>query len=53
MIPGLHSGCDLRSRTPEAGEYTLRVVTTFDQGVAAFRRDAPPQHTAVLRMNVR
>ena len=39
--------------TPEPGEYTLRVVTTFDQGVPAFRRtNAPPPHTADIRITV-
>jgi manganese oxidase len=39
--------------TPEGpGDYTLRIVTTFDQGAAAFRRDAPPPHTAEVRVRV-
>ena len=39
--------------TPQPGEYTLRVVTTFDQGGPAFRRtNAPPPHTADIRITV-
>jgi manganese oxidase len=36
----------------EAGSYTLRVVTTFDSGAAAFPRDAPPPHTLDIPVRV-
>jgi len=39
--------------TPEAGDYELRVVTTFDQGVGAFPLQAPGPHTAVGRIVLR
>jgi manganese oxidase len=39
--------------TPQPGSYTLRVVTTFDQGVAAFQRKAPPPHTMNIPVTVR
>jgi len=31
--------------TPAAGEYTLRILTTFDRGAPAFPRDAPAPET--------
>ncbi len=40
--------------TPEEpGERTLRVVTTFDQGLAAFPREAPPPHAVDIPIRVR
>ncbi|CAN5718279.1 hypothetical protein BH23GEM1_BH23GEM1_10270 [soil metagenome] len=39
--------------TPEPGEFVLQVVTTFDQGVAAFQRRAPQPHTATVPITVR
>ncbi|MEX2177788.1 MAG: multicopper oxidase domain-containing protein [Gemmatimonadaceae bacterium] len=40
--------------TPAPGEYTLRVLTAFDQGAPAFRRRAAPApHTAEVRIIVR
>ncbi len=39
--------------TPEPGTYTLGVRTTFDQGVAAFSRDAPPPVTQEVVIRVR
>ncbi len=39
--------------TPAPGEYTLRVVTTFDRGVAAFPREAPPPATQDIKVLVR
>lgn len=39
--------------SPEPGDYTLRVVTTFDRGVPAFPRDAPDPQTQVVRIRVR
>jgi FtsP/CotA-like multicopper oxidase with cupredoxin domain len=39
--------------TPSAGEYTLRVLTTFDRGAPAFRRDAPAPQTQDLLVRVR
>jgi manganese oxidase len=39
--------------TPEPGEYTLRVVTTFDRGAPAFPRPAPPPQTQDIIVRVR
>lgn len=39
--------------TPAPGEFALQVMTTFDQGVGAFPRRAPPPHTATVRITVR
>ena len=39
--------------TPEPGEYTLRVLTTFDTGTAAFPREAPPPVTQDVEVRVR
>jgi manganese oxidase len=40
--------------TPEApGDLTLRIITTFDTGVAAFPREAPPPHTQDITVTVR
>lgn len=39
--------------TPAPGDYTLRILTTFDQGVAAFRRQAPAPHTMDITVRVR
>ena len=39
--------------SPEPGDYTLRVVTTFDRGVPAFPRDAPAPETQLIRVRVR
>ena len=39
--------------TPEAGDYTLRIVTTFDRGAPAFPRPAPPPQTQNVRVLVR
>jgi manganese oxidase len=40
--------------TPErAGEFTLRIVTTFDPGAPAFPRQAPPPHTQDVQVRVR
>ena len=39
--------------TPTPGEYTLRVVTTFDRGTAAFPREAPPPATQDITIRVR
>ncbi len=39
--------------TPSAGEYTLRVLTTFDRGAPAFPREAPAPQTQVLHLRVR
>lgn len=39
--------------SPEPGDYTLQVVTTFDRGVPAFPRDAPAPETQVVRIRVR
>jgi acyl-homoserine-lactone acylase len=36
----------------EPGEYTLRVVTDFDRGVAVFPRDAPPPDTLHIPVTV-
>lgn len=37
----------------DVGDYTLRVVTTFDTGLAAFPRQAPPPHTVDIPVRVR
>ncbi|HUH11709.1 MAG TPA: hypothetical protein VMK65_01310 [Longimicrobiales bacterium] len=39
--------------SPTAGEYTLRVLTTFDQGTAAFPREAPVPVTQDVEVRVR
>ncbi|NIP83950.1 MAG: multicopper oxidase domain-containing protein [Gemmatimonadetes bacterium] len=39
--------------TPEPGDYTLRVVTTFDRGTFAFPREAPPPATQDISVRVR
>jgi FtsP/CotA-like multicopper oxidase with cupredoxin domain len=39
--------------TPEPGSYTLSVLTTFDRGVPAFPRDAPPPATQEIVIRVR
>jgi hypothetical protein len=39
--------------TPGPGRYTLEVLTTFDQGVAGFPREAPPPETQEVRIRVR
>jgi FtsP/CotA-like multicopper oxidase with cupredoxin domain len=39
--------------TPAPGDYTLRVITTFDRGVPAFPRDAPPPATQDVLVRVR
>ncbi|NNF37248.1 MAG: multicopper oxidase domain-containing protein, partial [Gemmatimonadetes bacterium] len=39
--------------TPEPGTYTLRVLTTFDRGVAAFPREAPEPVTQDIVIRVR
>jgi FtsP/CotA-like multicopper oxidase with cupredoxin domain len=39
--------------TPEAGDYTLRIVTTFDRGAPAFPRPAPSPQTQDVRVVVR
>lgn len=39
--------------TPEPGDYTLRVITTFDRGTAAFPREAPSPVTQEIRVRVR
>jgi FtsP/CotA-like multicopper oxidase with cupredoxin domain len=39
--------------TPGPGRYTLEVLTTFDQGVAGFPREAPPPETQEVRIHVR
>ncbi|MEQ9568585.1 MAG: multicopper oxidase domain-containing protein, partial [Longimicrobiales bacterium] len=39
--------------TPEPGTYTLRVLTTFDRGVAAFPREAPDPVTQEVVIRVR
>jgi manganese oxidase len=39
--------------TPEEpGNYILRIITVFDQGLAAFPRDAPPPHTLDIPLRV-
>jgi hypothetical protein len=35
------------------GDYTLRIVTTFDRGAPLFPRDAPPPHTQEIPVRVR
>jgi manganese oxidase len=35
------------------GDYTLRIVTTFDRGAPMFPRDAPPPHTQDIPVTVR
>lgn len=39
--------------TPEPGTYTLTVLTTFDRGAPAFRRDAPAPATQEVLIRVR
>ena len=40
--------------TPDRpGELTLRIVTTFDTGLAAFPIEAPPPHTLDIPVRVR
>jgi hypothetical protein len=39
--------------TPAAGEYTLRVLTTFDRGAPAFPRNSPPPETQDVVVRVR
>jgi FtsP/CotA-like multicopper oxidase with cupredoxin domain len=39
--------------TPGAGEYTLRVLTTFDRGAPAFPREAPAPETQDVIVRVR
>jgi manganese oxidase len=38
---------------PGPGEYTLRIVTTFDRGVPAFPRTPPPPDTTDIMLRVR
>jgi FtsP/CotA-like multicopper oxidase with cupredoxin domain len=38
--------------TPAPGDYTLRVLTTFDRGVPAFPRNAPPPATQDVLVRV-
>lgn len=38
---------------PAAGDYTLRVITTFDTGVGAMPRSAPAPDTTLVRLLVR
>lgn len=39
--------------TPEPGTYTLSVLTTFDRGAPAFRREAPAPRTQEVLIRVR
>lgn len=39
--------------TPDEGEYTLRVLTTFDRGVPGFPREAPAPQTQDVVVRVR
>jgi manganese oxidase len=58
MLPAdlqIHVGetYDFRWVPDRAGEYVLRITTTFDRGVPAFPRDAPPPHVADIAVRVR
>jgi manganese oxidase len=44
---------DFRWVPERAGEYVLRITTTFDRGVPAFPRDAPPPHVMEIPVRVR
>lgn len=44
---------DFRWVPERAGGYMLRITTTFDRGVPAFPRDAPPPHVAEIPVRVR
>jgi manganese oxidase len=44
---------DFRWVPERAGEYMLRITTTFDGGLVAFPRDAPPPHVAEIPVRVR
>jgi manganese oxidase len=44
---------DFRWVPERAGEYVLRITTTFDRGLLAFPRDAPPPHVAEIPVRVR
>jgi len=39
--------------TPDAGDYTLRILTTFDRGAPAFPREAPAPQTQDVAVRVR
>jgi manganese oxidase len=43
---------DFRWLPERPGEYLLRITTTFDRGVPAFPRDAPPPHVAEVSVRV-
>ncbi len=43
---------DFRWTPGEPGNYTLRIVTTFDRGAPAFPREAPEPHTAEILLKV-
>jgi manganese oxidase len=44
---------DFRWVPERAGEYVLRITTTFDRGAPAFPRDAPPPHVMEIPVRVR
>jgi manganese oxidase len=44
---------DFRWTPDRAGDFVLRITTTFDRGVPAFPREAPPPHVAEIRVRVR
>jgi manganese oxidase len=44
---------DFRWTPARAGDYVLRITTTFDRGAPAFPRDAPPQHVMEIPVRVR
>ena len=44
---------DFRWVPEQAGEYVLRITTTFDRGAPAFPREAPPPHVAEIPVRVR
>jgi manganese oxidase len=43
---------DFRWTPEEPGQYTLRIVTTFDRGAPAFPREAPGPHVAEVGLRV-
>ncbi|CAN5626420.1 hypothetical protein BH23GEM11_BH23GEM11_09730 [soil metagenome] len=44
---------DFRWTPDRAGDFTIRITTTFDRGVPAFPREAPPPHVAEIPVRVR